>query len=43
MKNFNGEKMYSKEEAKEAFEGAKEILKFIKNLKIKLMKGEKLK
>jgi HEPN domain-containing protein len=40
---FYGEKIYSKEEAKEAFEDAKEILEFIKNLKIKLMKGEKLK
>jgi hypothetical protein len=36
---FYGEKMYSKEEAKEASEGEKEILDFIKNFKVKLMKG----
>jgi HEPN domain-containing protein len=36
---FYGEKIYSEEEAKEAFEGAKEVLEFIKDLKVKLMKG----
>jgi len=36
---FYGEKIYNEEEAKEAFEGAKEILEFVKNLKMKLVKG----
>jgi len=36
---FYGEKIFSEEEAKEAFEGAKEVLNFVNNLKIKLMKG----
>jgi HEPN domain-containing protein len=36
---FYGEKIYNEEEAKEAFEGAKEILEFVKNLKVKLVKG----
>ena len=37
---FYGEKIYNEEEAKEAIEGAKEVLDFVKNLKIKLMKKE---
>jgi HEPN domain-containing protein len=36
---FYGEEIYGEEEAEEAFEGAKEILEFVKNLKIKLVKG----
>jgi len=36
---FYGEKIYNEEEAKEAFEGAKEVFEFVKHLKIKLIKS----
>jgi len=36
---FYGEKICSEEEAKEALEGAKEFLDFIKNVRLKLIKG----
>jgi len=35
---FYGEGIYNEEDAKEAFEGAKEVLEFVKNLKIKPIK-----
>jgi HEPN domain-containing protein len=36
---FYGEKIYSEKDAIDAVEGAKEILDFVKNLKIKLKEG----